>query len=350
MFRRQNSAFYALENICTLYESGVPLTQCIVEVSHLVQDEEVAKKLRRVVTNIESGDFIWSSFQEQDLFSREVVSLLRIGEESGSLQENLQLALQNEEKNIALRSKVFSVLGYPLFILMLTAILGVLVVWFVIPRVVGVFTELEVDLPLQTRIVVAMSNWIATYGLWVLLLVIATGGVGYWMLFRREDTRQWGESLLLRLPVISTIVRYYECSRMGYTMSNLLQAGYSLTDSLQLLGETTQLKRYRELYRKKEQLIREGNSIREAAERIPEFGELFPREVVTMVVFAERSGSFTKTFDHIGNRYEARLSELMKRLPSIMEPVILIIVWAAVLVLAYALIGPMYSVIQGIGV
>lgn len=344
----QKQAFYALENIYNLSESGISIVESIAEVSKKINDKKLKLALENVVYLVEEGNLLWESFEKNKIFPHYVVSLIKIGEESGSLQENFRLALINEEKRFYLNNKIITALSYPLFVLVTTFFVGLGIMWFVLPKLNESFLVLRVEIPIQTRILIAIGNFFAKWGVIFVPSMIAIILILVYFLFFFKNTKFIGERMQLSTPLIKKIVVSAEASRMGYMLGSLLNAGYSFIEALTLLKGVSNNHYYKEYYQKVIYLIDEGKTMDEVIRSIPETEMLFPDQVPAMIIFAEKSGSFLTVFQKIGKRYEKELYGLAKSIPSILEPAILILVWFAVLGLSYSIIGPMYALLRGL--
>src|SRR3972149_627861 len=151
LFSNRQEEEVLLENLAMLLEAGVGVTSALESISPQLRNTKIKKVISRIQFDLDSGFPLWKSFEKTGLYSQRVISLMRIGEKSGKLVENLELISQQSQKERSFQSQVQAALFYPLIVFSLTIIVGLGVSWFVLPRLAGGFSSSAVALPLVSK-------------------------------------------------------------------------------------------------------------------------------------------------------------------------------------------------------
>lgn len=339
---------YFVENMSMLLAAGMN----IVDVLKSIKEEVRSKAMKRVVDNmrldIEAGSPLWKAVDRTKLFPTHTIALMRIGEEAGRLSQNLDAIALQEQKDSKFKSKVRSALLYPVFVLSLTVVVGVGVAWFVLPRLSSVFDTLNLQLPLLTRWLIALGGFLGEYGWFVVPVFFALFAALIFLFFFNSATRWIGQEVLFRIPGVKRLIQEVELARMGFLLGTLIDSGMPIQDALVSLRKATQARGYEKFYAHLVQSIEEGNSFQKSFATYPKIRKLIPAPIRQMIIASEQSGSLSGSLLKIGAIYEAKIEITTKSLTTILEPILLVIVWLGVVVVALAVISPLYSLLSGI--
>lgn len=339
---------YLLENIAMLQTSGMDLGTSLESIKSEIKNQSIRAKIDQMSKSMLSGASFWKSIELTKLFPAYIISLIRIGEESGKLAENLKIVITQQSRERELKSRVQSALMYPLFVFGLTIIVGVGIAWFILPRLSTVFSGLDIELPLITKILIGAGAFLGKYGIFVVPLIVALLGAMVYLLFINPKTKHIGEEILLRLPIFSRLIKEVEISRMGFLLGTLLGSGIPVIEAFESLVSASTSQTYQKFYRFLKQKVTEGNSIQKSLATYPSVHKLVPGPVLQMIATAEKSGHLAETFSKIGEIYEEKTTTTTKNLSVLLEPILLVIVWLGVVAVALAVILPIYSLIGGI--
>jgi type II secretory pathway component PulF len=294
---------------------------------------------------ISAGSHLWKALEKAGIFPERIISLVRIGEESGRLIENLKTISAQQEKEWIFRSRVRSAMLYPIFVFSFVVIVGVVNAWFVLPRLATVFSTIDVKLPLLTRIVIAVGNFLGQYGFFVVPLFFLIIGALIYFFFSFPRTKYIGQILLWGFPGIKKLIQQVELSRMGYILGTLVKAGVPLTNCIHSMYDATTYYNYQKFYLHLEEKIKEGNSFQKSFKSYPGINGLIPISVQQMIFASEKSGTLAKTLIVLGKRYETKTETFAKDLSSIIEPILLVILGITVAIIALSVIMPIYSLV-----
>ena len=337
-----------IDNLSMLVLSGMSIVGAISAIVRETKSPGMKLILERMVLEIESGSPVWKSFDKTGFFRGYTISLLRLGEESGNFAENLKAVALEEEKDREFKSKVKSAIMYPVFVLALTSIVGIGISWFILPKLAKIFADLKLSLPLITKVLLAFGVFLSKHGIVAVplgMLVIAS--LGY-IIFGYKKTKFMGEAVIFSIPGIKSLLMEVEVARFGYLLGTLLEAGLPITKAIDSLAGASEVIRYKTFYVSLRESIDMGNSFQKSFAAYKGIDALIPPPIQQLIVSGEQSGNLNKTLIKIGKMLEAKSDTTTKNLTIIMEPILLVIVWAGVVTVAFAVILPIYSLVGGL--
>lgn len=337
-----------IENLSMLVLSGMPIMSALSAITRDTKNAQMKKILEGILLELEGGSPLWKSFDRTGLFKGYTISLLRIGEESGKFAENLKVVSLEQEKERNLKSKVKSALMYPVFVLVLVVIIGLGISWFILPKLAKIFADLKLDLPLITKVLIGFGLFLQKNGIWFVPLSMCITAIIIWVIFINEKTKFLGESFLYSIPGIKTLLMEVEVARLGYLLGTLLDAGLPILKAIDSLLGASDSVRYKKFYTHLKESIEMGNSFQKSFISYPKVDKIIPAPMQQLIFSGEQSGNLNKTLLKIGQVLEEKSDTTTKNLTIIMEPILLVIVWAGVVGVAFAVILPIYSLVGGI--
>ncbi len=337
---------YFIENLSMLVESGMPFLSTLEALQMGMHSKKMKSVLSTLRNEIESGSPFWKALMKTNIFPARTISLVRIGEETEKLSQNLKVIALQEEKERSFRSKVQSALLYPAFVLILSLTVGLLMAWFVLPRLATAFSRLEAELPLITKAIINIGIFMENYGaVFLPISLVVLGTITYFVFFypKMGPVRQ---VLFLTIPIVKNLIREIEIARFGYFLGTLLNAGLPITRALDSLQESTISTPYKKLYTHLQTAIEEGNSFKKSFSLYSKANTLIPVTIQQMVTVGEQSGNLVDTLLSIGRIFEKRIEATTKNLEVILEPVLLVLVGIVVLTVSLAIYLPVYGFIS----
>lgn len=339
---------YLIDNLSLLLSSGIGIVPALRSIQKEVKSVRLKKILERAEDDVESGMSLWRVLSRTKLVPDHIISFIRIGEESGKLADNLRLIAVEQEKERLFHSKLRSALMYPLLVLSLAFVIGILIAWFILPRLATLFSDLKLTLPTITKGLIFVGRFLAEYGSIVVPLSFVVLCLFLFFLFGYSKTRHIGQGILFHTPVIGRLMQEVELGRMGYVVGMLLEAGIPIIDAIESLRQGTPLTQYRKLYGYWRKRLEEGDSFRMIFGSYKKTNKLIPIPVQQMIVSGEESGQLYFVFKKIGTNFEGKTEATSKNISVLLEPLLLFIVWIAVIGVALAVILPIYSLIGGL--
>lgn len=338
---------FFVENLSVLVSSGMTIVSAIDSIGEEMKSRRMKQVLGDIRKDVEEGSSIWKALDKAGIFSSHVISLIRVGEESGKLSENLKVVSLQEEKSRSFRSKISSAMMYPVFVLSITVIVGISIAWFILPRLATVFSQLNIKLPTITQGLISSGEFLGEYGMTVVPIFVFIVILFFYFIFFFSKTKFIGQWIFFHIPGIRNLVKEVELARFGYLLGALLDAGLPVTDALDSLVQATSFSTYKKIYVHLRDNINEGNSFQKSLDSYSRIKSFVPTTVRQMVVAGEQSGSLSQSLTKIGEIYEAKTEATTKNLSVILEPVLLVIVWLGVVGVAMAVILPIYDLIGG---
>jgi len=339
---------FFIENLSMLLASGMTISTAIAAIKTDLRSPRMKELVTNIEADVNAGVRTSVALEKTQLLPAQIISLIRVGEETGHLAQNLKVIVSLQHRELAFTSKVRSAMLYPVLVLGLTFVIGVGVTWFILPRLATVFGQLDVDLPLITRVLIAGGTFLGTYGIVVVPTILVLAVCAAYMLFGYPKTKAIGQNLLLLVPGVGKLVLEVEISRMGYLLGTLLASGIPVVDALSSLSRATNFQKYRKFYEFLKVKVEEGNSFQKSFSFYPGSSRFVPTPVQQMIVAGSQSGSLSDTLLKIGTLYEEKIDITMKNLTTLIEPVLLVFVWMGVVAVALAVILPVYSLIGGL--
>jgi type II secretory pathway component PulF len=339
---------YFTENLGLLLKSAVPVGSALDSLTMTARTKPMRKALEQMHLDIEAGYSLANAIERSHLVGGQTLALIRLGEESGHLVENLQLAAQQEEKRHVFQSKVRSALLYPSFVLTVTLLVGLGVAWFLLPQLSNTFSQLQVNLPLISRVMIGAGLFLQQHGtIAVPLFLLVCGILGY-ILFWAPKTKWIGRRMLFGVPGVGRLMREVEVAQFGYLLGTLLEAGLPITQAVGLLAEASTAPQYQAFCRYLVTSLDNGYSMKDSLHNYKNSTKLLPASVQQMIIAGESSGSLSEVLLVVGRTYEQKSDVTTNNLETIMEPVLLLFVAGGVLLVAIAVLLPIYSLLGGL--
>ncbi len=327
-----------------LVKAGVPLLDCLHLIRKQTRSRAKVKVYDAVIKDVANGQYLSTSLGKfKRLFGEFAVNIIRVGENSGILSQNLAYLADELTKKHALQRKVIGTLVYPIFITVATLGVTSILTVFIFPKLMPIFTSLHVELPWTTRALIATSDFLRNDWLWLILAIILVFTA--WFVLRAQFVvvRYFGDRLLLNIPLAGSIARSYNLTNFCRTLGLLLKSGVHLSEAMNITAQTTRNLVYRGACERIAKCIVKGEPISRQLEKEKKF---FPDILTHMVAIGEQTGNLSATFIYLGELYEGEVDELTKSLSSSIEPVLMIVMGILVGTIAVSVITPIYAITQ----
>ncbi|MFH2063188.1 MAG: type II secretion system F family protein [bacterium] len=299
------------------------------------------KVIERVKSSVESGNTFSGSLKEYPrVFSPLFVSAVFAGETSGSLEENLEHVAEQMRKEKELAAKVKGAMLYPIVVIIATFCLGLVISFFVLPKITPLFDGLGVELPFTTRALMAFSDVIEMHGALLLGGVVASVVLLLWLI-RQKFSRPVTNWLLLNLPVVSSLVRNSNTARFCRTLGTLLKSGMTIDESVEITQKAMENYYFQ---RALDDITGRLGSGTPLSEHLAQHPKLFPKLVTRMIHVGEESGRLEESLYYLASFYEEEVDNSAKTLATAIEPALLIGIGLVVGFLALSIITPIYSI------
>jgi type II secretory pathway component PulF len=334
--------FFFTKNLVVMLKSGIPISKVIETLAEQTRNPAFKKVLTKVTEDISKGQSLESSLGKYpQVFDTFYLSLIRIGEESGTLEESLLYLVTHLQKEKELRQKVQGALLYPSIIIVATFGIGLAIAFFILPQIVDLFESLRVELPFTTLALIFFARILRDWGLVAVPLMIAAA-VALVFLLRSQPVKPLWHRTLLHLPIVGTLFQNISLARLTRNLGIMLKSGLTVTSALETAAQVEgNLVYKRDLTRISED-VKRGKSIENALSD-GHFAE-FPLFAARMIGVGEHSGNLEENLAYLGDYFEEEVDNVTRNLSVILEPVLLIFIGGVVAFVALSIISPIYQV------
>jgi type IV pilus assembly protein PilC len=328
--------------LSTLINAGLPLTQSLRTVTDQIQSKALKDVVVQVVSAVEGGSSLSQAFGGYPkVFSNIYVSLVQAGEASGSLDKSLERIANQQEKDAAIVGKIRSALIYPVIVLLVIVLVLVFMLTTVLPQVGGLYKDLGKELPLLTRILLAISGFIIHF--WFVVL-IGLGGLGFALknYFHTVPGTALLDRIKLNVPLFGKIYRKVYMARFARTMGTMLQSGIPMLEALRIVKEAIANVHVEAVLEKSMQGVKGGKALSSTLEG---HEDTFLKLVPQMIKIGEQSGQIDGMLDRVASYYENEVDEEVKNISTTIEPLMMVILGVTVGGVIAAILMPVYSLV-----
>ena len=327
------------QELATLLKAGMPLVQSLDILRRRVSNPVFKSVLNDVYDRVRAGSALSEAFEAHGaMFPGVYTASLMAGEKSGNLEQVIRRYVTYVKVVEAVRRKVISALIYPAVLLTLSVIVVGILVLRVVPQFSGYYEQFGKELPLSTRVIVAISTYATAY-FGAMVLVAAAVAASIWFWLKRPGERERLDRWILRLPLLGSVARKFATSQASRTLATLLGGGIPLVNAIDVAARSIK-NRYmaRELKRASQQ-VREGRAL---AAAMTDSGA-FPDVALKMVEVGEQTGALQEMLNSLSDFYDEEIETNLDRFVTLVEPILLIIMGIVIAGLLLALYMPLFN-------
>jgi len=325
--------------ISTLFAAKVPIVESFKVLMNETQSSTLRSNLAGILDDIQGGLALSSAMSKHPaIFSRFYVAMVKSGEESGKLEEIFGFLADYLERTYELTQKARNALIYPAFVLTAFIVVMVLMLVFVIPRVATILTESGQDLPIYTKMVLWVSDTLRAYGIFILVVAAAAGGVLI-QYARQEGGRIYFARLKLAFPIIGGLFRKVYLSRIADNLHTLLSGGISVVRALTITSEVVDNEVYRTILLEATEDVKSGSMISDSFAKFSDIPPLFTQ----MMRIGEETGKLDYILKSIAGFYRRDVDSMVGNLVSLIEPILIVSLGAGVGILVASVLLPIYN-------
>lgn len=328
----------------SILKAGVSVINALEMLAEQTENKKLKEAIVNTQSNVEKGESLSDSMRQNDAFPSILIDMVRAGEASGSLENSLTRMAIQFEKDAKLNGIVKKAMMYP--IVLICVMIGVVIVMltFVIPSFMTMFEDLDSELPVTTKAILAMSNSLKNY--WYIYIIVVVGIVVGIQMYKRTDNGKHNlDKLKLKIPVFGLLQTKSACASFARTMSTLLQAGMPMIDALEISASTMKNVLFYDGLEK----VKNGVSLGLPLSNQLKATGLFPAMVVHMVGIGEETGNVEEMLTNSATYYEEEVEVQTQTLTSLMEPVIIVLMAFVVVLLIMAIYQPMIQLYNTLG-
>jgi type IV pilus assembly protein PilC len=332
-------------NLKIMISAGVPLPRALLTLSQQTKSKKFKTALEKISERIVKGEKFsdtLSSFPQ--IFNEFYQNMIKVAEETGKLEEVLEILARQLEREHELKSKIQGAMIYPAVIFVALIGVGVLMLVMVIPKLAETFNELGVTLPLTTRIVISLGIFLQKNFLIVFSFLLLFSFLCFRFLKTKIGKRIF-DKISLHLPIFSSLIKKSNSASTARSLSSLISAGVSLPRALEITANTLGNVFYKEVLLESVDKVKKGKKLSEC---LKPYQNIYPLTLISMIEVGEETGETSEILSKIADFYESEVSDIAKNLTSIIEPVLMLIIGALVGFFAVSMVQPMYSMMQAI--
>lgn len=334
---------FFVQHLSVMIRAGISLSAALKTLTKQSENKFFAGLLLEISGNVKKGTSFAASLKpHQKIFGELFINMVEAGEISGKLEEVLgQLYIQMKKQH-ELMSKVKGAMTYPIVIITAMLGIGTFMIIFIIPKITGMFKEFNAELPLPTKILIGISNALVNHGILASILFIGLIILTVKIL-KTYKGKYYFQAFMLKLPIFSSIIKKINLARFSRTVSGLLKTDIMIIKTFQITASVLSNLHYRKALEEMSEKIKKGSQINEIVSKYP---KLFPPIVCQMIAVGEETGELDNILVELAEFYESEVDQIMSNLPSIIEPLLILVLGCAVGAMAVAIVMPMYSITQ----
>lgn len=339
---RDLSAF--CRQFCSVLSAGVSITAAL----HMLEEQTEKKVLKKAIgdvrSDVERGETLADGMRRQGkVFPPILINMVEAGETSGSLEGSLERIAIHFEKDAKLKAMMKKAMIYPIVVACVSVAVIIIMLSFVIPKFLTMFTQMNVEMPLPTRMVIAMSDYMQQK--WYVVVLAITAIIGAYRVFASMPN---GKNILanisLKMPLFGKLLKKNACARLSRTLSTLLRSGISLVDAIEITARTMDNVVIKQvLMNAKEEVVRGiplSLPLKESA--------IFPAMIYQMVNIGEETGNLEDMLDCVADYYEEEVEMATESLTAVIEPLIIVVLAVIVGFLVISIMLPMVTMYKGV--
>jgi type IV pilus assembly protein PilC len=325
-----------------MIDAGLPLVQCLEILGTQEEDKNFSATILATRAEVEAGASLADAMKKHPkAFDNLFTNMIAAGEAGGILDTILKRLATYIEKNVKLQSQVKSAMVYPIAVIVIAAVVVGVILWKVIPTFANLFAGLGAELPLPTRVVIALSNGMVRFMPFIIAAIVA-GAFAFRSYYASESGRKVVDGVTLKLPVLGVLMRKIAVARFCRTLSTLLASGVSILEALDITARTSGNAVVEEAILTTRKSIERGETI---AQPLKETA-VFPPMVVQMIGVGEATGALDTMLSKIADFYEEEVDVAVAGLLTLLEPLMIALLGGIVGGIVIAMYMPIFSLIS----
>jgi type IV pilus assembly protein PilC len=326
--------------LATMINAGLSLIDAMVILEKQLNDVTIKQALREITKDVQSGSTFASALAKHShIFPSSYISMIKSGEASGTLDQVLNRLADTLEKQREFESKVKGAFIYPIIIVIAMMLVSVIVLVFVVPRISSLYTDLNVDLPLPTKVLLFLSDTVRTFW-WALIFIPPVGFYGLKWFRKTPEGRIVLDGLTLKIPVIGRMNEYTSFTQLTRTLGSLIGSGVPILDALKISSEVAGNAVHQHAIKDSAKMVEKGGQLSAAFSH----QEVFPPIIPQMIAVGEETGKLDEVMDKLSHYFEVEVEQQVKNLTSALEPLIMIFLGIGVALLVISIILPIYKI------
>lgn len=326
--------------LSTMLNAGLPLLNCLVILKKQTDNKKLSSIIDLVSLAVQGGESLGNAFRRHKEIPEIMVSMIDVGELGGVLDEVLARLATHLEKEHGISEKVKSAMTYPMVVLGIAFVAVIALMTFVIPAFRQILADIGVEMPLVTRLLLGISDWMVSYW-YILALLFISMGYGMGKLLQTEQGRTFKDKAILRFPVFGSLNQKVIISRFTRTLGTLLKGGVPIITALEVVKKVVNNVIVAEELSQAQVNIRNGGGMAGPLAK----SSFFTPMVVQMVAIGEETGRLDSMLERVSDFYDAEVESMVSRLSGLLEPMMILFLGGIIGTIILAIMLPMFSII-----
>lgn len=326
----------------TMINAGLPLVQALEILSTQMENKNLARTVSNVKLDVEAGSTYADALRKHPrVFSELYVNMVAAGEAGGILDTILNRLAAYIEKAMKLKKKVKGAMIYPAVVTSVAVAVIVIIMVFVVPTFSKLFVSMGGTLPLPTRIIISISNFVGGIGGLIIFATIVAIGIAITQIRRTENGRRATDAILLKLPIFGTILNKVAVAKFTRTLGTLISSGVPILDGLDITAKTAGNKVIEYAVMDVRRAVAEGKTLAEPLSKV----KAFPPMVTHMVAVGESTGALDAMLGKIADFYDDEVDAAVSNLTAMLEPLLIVFLGTTVGFIVVALYLPIFKIV-----
>jgi len=336
---------FFVQNLQVMIRSGLPLHRSLKTLPQQTTNMRFKKIISNFASYTEKGiSFGVSLAKHRKVFGDLFINMVEAGEVSGRLEDVLKQIYIQIKKMHELKTRIISAMTYPVIVTVAMVLIGIGMMIFVVPKITGLFDKMSADLPVATRFLINISNFIVNNG--ILSAIAAISAIVFVVVtLRMKKTKFIYHYIFLRIPIFGPIVKKVNLAKFSRTLSSLIITDIPIVKSFEITAQILGNLWYRQSLLDSVENVKGGESLTDVLKKYPKY---YPPVIVQMTAAGEETGTVDEVLGELASFYEDEIDQIMKTLPNIIEPILILMLGLGVALMAMAIIMPMYTLTQHI--
>jgi type IV pilus assembly protein PilC len=337
---------FFIKRLSFLLKAGIPILESLTMIREQTRQKSLVAILDTVIKDVSSGHTLSASLGKfHKIFGDFSINIISFGESAGILSDNLTYLAEELKKKNNLQKKVKGAFIYPAVVTLATlGITGFLMV-YLFPKILPVFSSLHMTLPLSTRIIMALSNFLIHHGLALIICIIIFILAFIFTLKKVPTFRFYFDKFLMKIPMIGEVIKHYNLANTTRTIGLLLKSGVTFGETLAITTKVSGNLVYKREFEAMSEAINRGERV---SVYLAKNRDLFPEVLTQIISVGERSGNLSNSFIYLSELYENEVEEFTKNISNLIEPALMIFMGVLVGFIAISIITPIYSITQNL--
>ncbi len=327
-----------------LLDSQIGMVESLQVLSKQTEKKVFKRKIDDIIDRVREGEPLSAALKEHnDVFSDFYIGVIKSGEASGDLSQSFKYLESHLERNSQFKKKLIGAMMYPLFIILVFGFIVLFLLVFVIPDIVEMTEELEVEMPFITQIVISISDFVIAWG-WLVALLLIGGVIAFFRFIKTKGGKKIFDKTILKIPVLGKFFKKVYITYFTESMSTLISSGLDVVKALEVTESIVKNTVYEEIVAEIGRDVKEGKEISSSLKKHPKY---FPPLVTQMIIVGEKTGRMEQVLDGVVTFYRDQVERTMETYIKIAEPVLIIFLGMAVGGLIISVLLPIYNIGMG---